>query len=185
MEQNETWKPVKGFEGLYEVSNLGRVRSLRNGIILKETRDSRGYSHVTLAKGKRIENTTRNVHRLVADAFIPNPQNLPQINHKNEIKWDNMAENLEWCTPRYNLNYGNAIRKITEAKFKPIEQLDDDGNIIARYKSGKSAEQATGISRQAICHCCTGKTQHAGGFRWRYSQETDKKVKKNLHNPKI
>lgn len=121
---NEIWKPVVGWEGLYEVSNLGNVKVLdrfvnsgiknnssvkRRGQILKQY-DKRGYMQVTLTlNGKR---KYCNVHRLVAEAFIPNPDDLPQINHKDENKLNNNVNNLEWCTAKYNCNYGNRNSKI-------------------------------------------------------------------------
>ena len=107
----EIWRPVVGYEGLYEVSNIGRVRSLdrfyyrlHKGKVLSPTKDRYGYLTVTLncnGKSKTIK-----IHRLVAQAFLPNPDNLPQVNHKDEDKTNNNVDNLEWCTAKYNVNFG-------------------------------------------------------------------------------
>ena len=107
----EEWRPIEGYEGLYEVSNLGRVRSLdrfyyrlHKGKVLSPTKDRYGYLTVTLncnGKSKTIK-----IHRLVAQAFLPNPDNLPQVNHKDEDKTNNNVDNLEWCTAKYNVNFG-------------------------------------------------------------------------------
>ena len=107
----EIWRPIEGYEGLYEVSNLGRVRSLdrffyrlHKGKVLSPTKDRYGYLTVTLnynGKSKTIK-----IHRLVAQAFLPNPDNLPQVNHKDEVKSNNCVDNLEWCSAKYNVNFG-------------------------------------------------------------------------------
>lgn len=120
---SEIWLPVKGYEGYYEVSNLGRVRGLdriildkggrhqvKKGVVLKPRPDRQGYITVALSIGRKYK--TQLVHRLVAEAFIPNPDNLPQINHKDECKSNNTVDNLEWCTARYNCNYGDRNRKV-------------------------------------------------------------------------
>ena len=114
----EIWKDIEGYEGLYQVSNLGRVRSLnyrRSGIskLLKQSTDEKGYKQVGLCKNGKQKNY--HVHRLVAIAFISNPNNLPIINHKDENPSDNNANNLEWCTYEYNLNYGTVKERISES----------------------------------------------------------------------
>ena len=120
--EGEAWKTIEGFEGFYEVSSLGRVRSLprvvkgnhnstqfRKGKILKQKIKKNGYLYVCLAK--ESVNTYHHIHRLVAKAFIPNPDNLPQINHKDECKTNNVVGNLEWCSQLYNNNYSNKIER--------------------------------------------------------------------------
>lgn len=101
----EVWKDIEGYEGLYQVSNMGRVKSLIKGIILKQWTDKDGYRQVGLLK------KTFKVHRLVAKAFIENPDDLPLVNHKDENKANNNITNLEWCTNEYNLSYGTARKK--------------------------------------------------------------------------
>ena len=134
------------------------------------------------------------VHRLVAMAFIPNKDNLPQVNHKDENKGNNNVQNLEWCTARYNMTYGTGPtrrRKSTEWFYKserlkntsrengkvvsrPVEQYDRSGNFIARYDSGKDASKATGFSHSHIMECCAGKRyKTVGGFVWRYERGND------------
>lgn len=117
----ETWKYVHGYEGIYQVSNLGRVRSVdrllsdgrnRKGVMLKPYVDKDGYKHVTLTANSTSKHYF--VHRLVAEAFIENPNGLPQINHKDETRDNNNVNNLEWCDARYNLVYGNHLSKISK-----------------------------------------------------------------------
>lgn len=114
--KKEIWKDIPGYEGLYKVSNLGNVKSLKRngikGIILKGEKDEFDYKRVTLCKKNKTKKYK--VHRLVAQAFIPNPNNLPQINHKDENSKNNNVENLEWCTAKYNSNYGNHNEKIRQ-----------------------------------------------------------------------
>ena len=123
----EIWKDAPGFAG-YQVSNTGRVKNVsRNNKELHPVHYSNGYLVVNLS-GQRI-----GVHRLVAMAFIPNPEGLPQINHKNEIKTDNRAENLEWCDSKYNNNYGLRTQKASISRSKPVKQLSKDGKLINVY----------------------------------------------------
>lgn len=185
----EIWKPVIGYEGFYEVSNLGRLRSvdkyikgkgnsirLKKGKILKSQITKIGYLLVVLTKDKKIKG--QYVHRLVAEAFIPNPTNLPCVNHKNECKTDNRIENLEWCTYGYNINYGTRNEKVSKAltkpkkpiksKLKPVYKYSLDGKLIATYLSISEAARQTGISKGNISQCCNGRLKTAGGFIWRF-----------------
>ena len=152
----EEFRDIPGYEGMYEVSNLGRIR--RNGKILKPSKSNWGYLKLVLFK-----NGTRKtvlVHRLVAYAFIPNPQNLPQINHKDEDKTNNSVDNLEWCDNKYNANYSHS---------KPVLQYDKTGNFIREWPSARKVEEETGIYNSNISQCCLGKRyKTVGGFVWKY-----------------
>lgn len=155
----EEWKDIPGYEGVYEISNLGRVR--RNGKILKPLKDS-GYLRAHLSKNGIAKKVL--IHRLVAFAFIPNPNNYPEINHKDEDKTNNTVENLEWCSREYNINYGTRNERVS----KPVLQYDRLGNFIREWPSGLKAEEELGINNGNISSCCSGKVKTAGGFVWRF-----------------
>ena len=172
----ETWKPIAGYEGLYEVSNLGRVKSLKYGKekILKPGRTHKGYLHVNLCKDGKAKHS--NVHRLVAEAFIPNPNNLQTINHKDENKLNNAADNLEWMSLKDNCNYGTRNKRVAEAqindpkKSNQVQMFDKQtGELLATFPSTHEAERITGIAHQSISKCCNGKKKSAGGYIWRYA----------------
>ena len=166
----EIWKDIEGFEKLYQVSNLGRIRSLfRYKIILNPEKTRNGYLRVMLCKeGKRKHYL---IHRLVAQAFIPNPNNLPEINHKNEIKTDNNLNNLYWCDSNHNCNYGTRNDRISSKIKIPIIQMKEDYKIIKIWNSALDVEKTIGINRCGICNCLKGKTKTAGGYIWRYADE--------------
>lgn len=179
---DEVWKDVPGYEGLYLVSNQGRVKRLPIGKqwsyrkthnnIRKPKLATNGYFQVNLSKNNKVK--FYNIHRLVAMAFIPNPLNLPCVNHKNEIKTDNRVQNLEWCTILYNCNYGTGVerqkisrinnpndkfaRKLVGIKnSKPVRQLTPDGEFIALHRSLTDASLATGVHISQISRHCNGK----------------------------
>ena len=171
----EVWRPVKGFEGLYEVSNLGRVRSWVNNAgnprfepkILEPSKTRNGYLYVCLCKnGKR---TKKRVHRLVAEAFLPNPLHLPMVNHRNELKDDNCVENLEFCDAKYNSNFGTAKERSAKAHSKVILQLDLEGNLIKEWSSLADVHRKTCWSQGSISMACHGKRRIAYGFIWEYA----------------
>ena len=180
---NEIWKPVVGYEGLYEVSNMGRVRSLDKrvktrradtdsffikGRMLTQKPRHGGYLGVQLWRdGKCFQETT---HRIVAKAFIPNPENLPQVNHKDEDKTNNCVENLEWCTAKYNANYGTrnqrqARRGADSKNSIPIAQYTLDGELIRVYCSYKEAFEH-GYCYSTIAKYMRGEFKRAYGFHW-------------------
>lgn len=175
----EIWRNIEGYEGLYQVSNMGRVRSLDRwvdnkgnskrlikGKILK-TVGNNGYQHVLLCKngkGKWFY-----VHRLVAMAFLPNPDNLPEINHISEDKTNNFYGNLEWCDRKYNVNYGTRNEKTRNGKLsKKVYQYSLDGKFIAEYPSTKEVERQLGYKVPNISYCCNGKQKTAYGYIWKY-----------------
>lgn len=175
----EVWKDIEGYEGLYHVSNLGRVKSLKfNKIrVLKPFKGGTGYLKVQLYRNNIQTNYA--VHRLVAQAFIPNPEKKPEVNHINEIKADNRVENLEWMTFKENCNYGTRNQRVSKSnKNNPkrsnlVNQYDLEWNLIASYESASEATRQTGIARSSISDVCLSKRRTAGGFRWRYLKEDE------------
>lgn len=166
---SELWKPVVGFEKYYIASSNGNIWSLRSGKMLKPKIDKYGYEVVVLSVHGVPHHRT--VHRLVAQAFIPNPRNLPTVNHINEIKLDNRVENLEWMSIEDNNNHGTRNKRMSDTKCKkPVEQIFKDGTRV-RYKGVKDASRKTGINRCQISNCCKNISKTAGGYEWRYANE--------------
>lgn len=180
----ENWKDVVGYENEYQVSNFGRVRSVtkevnckngcqavKKGKILSLTKRKKGYLCVSLSshgKSRVIE-----VQRLVAMAFIPNPNNLPCVNHIDENKENNCVENLEWCSYSYNNNYGKRKRKASEARIngklsKKVYQFDLNNELIAEYPSLAEVKRLHGYDASKISLCARGKRKTAYGCLWRY-----------------
>lgn len=176
----EIWRDVSGYEGIYQISNFGNIKRLSYSIIrsngnkqswkekkLNPTKDSSGYYGIrscTKITGKR---ETLRIHRLVAEAFIPNPNNLPCVNHKDGNKLNNKTENLEWCTYKENINhaFSTGLRQDT----KKINQYDLDGNYIATYDSIREAERKTGTKNTGINACLHNKYKKSNGFMWKYA----------------
>ena len=165
MTLKEIWKDVQGFDGLYQVSNIGRVKSLATNRILKQSIRSDGYLTVSLHKDGKQKSFL--AHRLVASAYIGNPDNYPQINHKDENKTNNCVSNLEWCTPMYNANYGSRNEKGSAAKSIPIICVETGEEFLGLKMAGKSV----GVTNQCIWNACKGKRKTAGGFHWKYKSE--------------
>ena len=210
--KNEIWKDIKGFEGRYQVSNLGRVRSLdftwftynykkgcnveckRKGKILKPKVSYNGYLQVCIKiNGK---NYYKLLHRLVANAFIPNPGNLPTVNHKDENKANNVVfinidgsvdyekSNLEWCTHKYNSNYGTRLQRVMANNIdkmkRSIIQIDLNGNTISKFSSISEACKATGISMICISSVLSGKRKTTHGYSFKYNDNKPKRESKRL-----
>lgn len=190
-EKTEIWKPIIGYEGLYEVSSMGRVRSLdRITSYISRTQEGKEYTTTHTHKGKLMKQHNNHfgykvialcingkyrtcmVHRLVAEAFTPNPNNYPIVNHKDENKQNNCVENLEWCTQQYNINYGSGnIRRIDTRNQnksyhyqREVGQYTLDGVLIKKYPSASD----TGYCRESIRDCCNGKQKTAYGYKWGY-----------------
>lgn len=181
----EVWKDIEGYEGLYQVSNLGRVKSLKrkrydinnkkiiyeNKIkIIKGQDTKKGYLLVRLYKNNCY--TIKSIHRLVAEAFIPNPDNLPQVNHKDENVANNIVSNLEWCTNEYNINYGSRLKRVSESmkgkNNKSVCQYDMNGNLIKTFDSITIAGKELNISDSGISQCCKNKLKSFHNYIWKY-----------------
>ena len=174
----EHWKEIAGYEGLYEVSDQGRVRSLvkRNnrwkpGVLNPETVG--GYLQVNLCRDGHKKRFY--VHRLIAEAFIPNPNHLETVNHKDENKLNNAADNLEWMSMKDNCNYGTRNKRMAEAqindpkKSNPVQMFDKQtGELLDTFPSINEAERQMRINQGNICKCCLGHRKSAGGYVWRY-----------------
>lgn len=167
----ENWRDIPGYVGIYQVSDNGNVRRKEKYKavpgVLRPIKMLNGYLCIDLSykcKKKRF-----GIHRLVAMAFIPNPDNLPIINHKNENRTDNRVENLEWCTYRYNNNYGTARFRTSVKQSTPIVQLTTDGKKIREFYGMHEAARNTGICVQNIHKCCVGTYKTAGGYKWEYA----------------
>lgn len=181
----EIWKDVPGYEGLYQVSNLGRIRSYEKykragrhtsvyycpSKIIKSFSAGVGYQRVNLFKDRKGRQLS--VHRLVAMAFIPNPDNLPQVNHKDEDKTNNRLDNLEWCTAKYNSNYGTHPYRLTvkgrkkPKKSKEVGQYTKSGELIGTYPSICEASRKAKVDRGSISNAINGRYLQAGGYYWR------------------
>lgn len=167
----EIWKDICGYEGIYQVSSFGNVKSVnrKKQILLKLNKNKEGYYRVGLSKNKKRK--WFSVHKLVAMAFLENVENFPCINHKDENKLNNQVDNLEWCSYKYNNNYGMRKEKAAKSKQKSVSQYNKDGEFVKRYDSIISASQLTGISKCSICSCAKNKLKSAGGFLWEYAHK--------------
>ena len=178
----EIWKPVVGYEGVYEVSNMGRVKSLERKVpkgdgertvkerILKLRTDRYGYLTVGLYAGGKPKKFL--VHRLVCQTFHENPDNKPQVNHINEDKTDNRACNLEWCTCKQNINHGTAKERSAKNRSKSVGQYTLDGELVKIWASTMEVERQAGFNHGNICNTVRGKYKQAYGFIWKYKDET-------------
>lgn len=170
----EVWKPIKGYEGLYEVSNLGRVMSIYYNnfapprILRPYIRGD--YLAVVLYKDKCPKRIS--VHRLVASAFLDNPNNLPQVNHLDENKLNNRLDNLEWVTAKENSNHGTSIHRSATKRSKKIRAKDAMGNILHQFNSLAEAERH-GYNHGNISECCYGRRKHHKGLIWEFVEGGD------------
>lgn len=184
----EIWKDIAGYEGLYQVSNTGKVKSLKRKVyagkekmrwqyerILSENKtNGNGYKIVTLNKNSKGQN--KYVHRLVAETFLKNENNYKYINHKDENKFNNCVDNLEFCTAQYNSTYNNlhirnGLKNRNNKYSKKILQLNDNDEIINIFPSISEASRQLNVSCQAISDCLRGIQLHSAGYKWKYANE--------------
>lgn len=178
----EVWKDIVGYEGLYQVSSSGTVRSLDRyvphktfgkkfceGCMMAAHINNAGYMTVNLCKHNKYKSF--DIHRLVALAFIPNPDNLPQVNHKDENKHNNCVDNLEWCTNQENNLYGTKVERQVKKIKKPVLQYDCEMNFIKEWESPTDAEEFfSGKHTGAISRCINGKSKTSYGYKWKYKE---------------
>lgn len=169
-DNGERWMPIPNYEGIYEVSDKGRVRTLRTNKIITP-KNIKGYSAVRLYKDGKDRQMY--IHRIVALVFIPNPENLPEVNHKDENPKNNCVDNLEWCSPKYNINYGTGKARALKKRMPLLKrcktvQKDGSGNVVAVYGSIKEAAEKTGFKHQNIQACCAGKQRRCHGYTFEY-----------------
>ena len=172
----EIWKDIKDYEGLYQVSNWGRVKSLNyrhtgKEMVLQLNKTKYGYLLVCLYKDGKCKYFS--VHRLVAEAFIPNPLNLPCVNHINENKQDNLVTNLEYCTTAYNNSFGTRLERVAKKNYKPILQYTKTGEFIREWASIIEVKRKLGLgnSNGNISNCCLKKLKSAYGYVWKFKGE--------------
>lgn len=171
----EIWKDIEGYEGLYQVSNLGNVRSYHSGEwrLLTNVINSRGYKQYLLYKNGKRKNMRGN--RLVAEAFIPNPDNLSFVNHKDENPSNDCVENLEWCTCEYNNNYGTARERssLNHGRNRPVCMFDVNGDFIREFYNINFAAKFVDGVHTCILRCCNGSVLCYKGYIWRYKEDID------------
>ena len=193
----ENWKDIPDWEGLYQVSNLGRVRSLdrfvevnvfgkrkgkqiKKGKVLNLVLHNGAGKHpeymVCLAKNGKCKNMY--VHRLVAMAFIPNPNGLPEVNHKDENSLNNVVSNLEWCDRTYNYYYGTRVERVIKSnrksrQCKPVIQYTVQGEYIREWPSVHEIERELGFSQGSISYCCKFNGNQSHGYKWRYKNGSE------------
>ena len=164
MEMNDMYEifmDIKGYEGKYQVSNLGNVRNSK-GKVMKQNKDKDGYMIITLHKDGKTK--THKVHRLVLSSFKANPDNKPQVNHKDENKENNNLNNLEWCTSKENVNYGTRNERVAEKFSKPVYCITN--NTI--YKSSCEAARQLNLNQSSITKCLKGKFTQTKGYQFKY-----------------
>lgn len=163
----EEWKEIDGFDGDYWISNYGRLKSCKynKNIILSLKPNKHGYVEKQLFKDNQYY--SKRIHRLVAIAFMPNPNNLPEVNHKDGNKQNNRVDNLEWCTPLENVHHRYEVLNKYKSSDKKVICIET--NII--YDSITKASKSTNIHSSSISNVCHGKRKTAGGFHWRFYDE--------------
>ena len=181
----EIWKDIEGYNGLYQISTLGRIKSLDRkvfnngtfqlikGKILNPCNNGNNYLYINLCKNSEIKRVA--IHRLVAQAFIDNQNNFTQVNHKDENKINNCVDNLEWCSPKYNANYGTRNKRmkdnIIKKYSKKVIQYDLDGNFIREFNSIEDTAKHFNVTSQSINRCCKGKLKRCKNYIFKFKSE--------------
>ena len=166
--KKEVWRNILGSNNRYEVSNLGRIRNTRTLHIRKLVKYKEGYLQINLPLFNKGLHTYK-VHRIVAQSFIPNPNNYKNINHKNEVKTDNRVENLEWCTTKYNNLYGTRLAHVASKLNKPVRQINKFGEVVRIFNSIKDVS-SYGFDKGAVSHCCLKDKNYKThkGYYWEF-----------------
>lgn len=155
-------KDIKGYEGLYAITSCGRVWSYRSKKFLKSSFQGNGYAKIQLSKNNIRKNCL--IHRLVAEAYLPNINNLPEVNHKDEVKSHNWINNLEWCDAKYNKNYGARTRRAIEKQMKKVICVET-GEV---FDGINDAARKTGLNAGHISQVCNKKRNTTGGLHWNF-----------------
>lgn len=163
----EVWKDIEGYEGRYQVSNLGRVKRVTTGRILKSCKNRGGYLYVNLCKQGVVSN--KRIHRLVAQAFIPNPENKSDINHIDEDKTNNTVTNLEWTTRKENLNHGTHNDRVSKTLSISITAINLKAGESKEFYSGKDCARQLGLNAGHITSVLKGRLKQTGGYIFEYT----------------
>lgn len=173
------WKAIEGYEGLYEVSNTGEIRNAKGKIKKASLKKGVNTNYKEISLWKDGKNKRFLVHRIVAEAFIPNENNLPMVNHKDEDKTNNFVENLEWCTEKYNSNYGSGKQRHAKKVSKAVVCIETGEVFLSQLEAG----QKISVSHRHISDCCKNQRHTCGGYHWRYaSQEEAEKALERIGN---
>ena len=166
----EELKDIVGYEGEYAITRDGNVWSYKSNKFLKYSNNGKGYYQISLCKDGKGKNYL--IHRLVAEAYIPNPEGLPQVNHKDENPQNNCVSNLEWCDAKYNANYGTRTERSNKKRSKPVYCIELDKT----FYGARQAARELGLDNSSIIKCCKGRYKTHGGFHWKYAETSVEEV---------
>ena len=167
----EIWKDIKDYEGLYQVSNLGRVKRITTGRVLKPLKHANGYLMVKLSKNSIVY--TKTVHRLVAEAFIPNPEHKSEINHIDETKTNNNVSNLEWMTRKENINHGTRTERMSKTQSIPIIATNIKTGESKEFYGARECARQLGLTHGNITSVLKGRYKQTGGYTFKYKEESN------------